>query len=37
MRVLVIEDEHTLQGQLVKALTAQGYAVDTADKGEDGH
>lgn len=37
MRVLVIEDEHTLQGQLVKALTAQGYAVDTADNGEDGH
>lgn len=37
MRVLVIEDEHTLQGQLVKALTSQGYAVDTADNGEDGH
>lgn len=37
MRVLVIEDERTLQAQLVKALTAQGYAVDTADNGEDGH
>lgn len=37
MRVLVIEDEHTLQAQLVKALASQGYAVDTADNGEDGH
>ncbi|WP_019645654.1 response regulator [Novispirillum itersonii] len=37
MRVLVIEDEQTLLAQLVRALTAQGYAVDTAENGEDGH
>ncbi|MGC2857623.1 response regulator transcription factor [Novispirillum sp. DQ9] len=37
MRVLVIEDEPALNGQLRRALEAAGYAVDTAADGEDGH
>lgn len=35
MRVLVVEDEEGLRGQLAQALSAAGYAVDTADNGED--
>ena len=37
MRILVVEDEPTLQRQLKAALEAGGYAVDTASDGEDGH
>ncbi len=33
MRVLVVEDEATLAGQLVQALTGAGYAVDQAGDG----
>jgi two-component system OmpR family response regulator len=36
MRVLVIEDEPRLLRSLAKALREVGYAVDTADNGEDG-
>ena len=36
MRILIIEDEPQLQQQLADNLTKQGYAVDTADNGEDG-
>lgn len=35
MRVLVVEDEPTLAAQLSQALSASGYAVDTANNGED--
>ncbi|AWI81744.1 MAG: DNA-binding response regulator [Betaproteobacteria bacterium HGW-Betaproteobacteria-13] len=37
MRILVVEDEPTLARQLKQALDAAGYAVVTADNGEDGH
>jgi two-component system, OmpR family, response regulator len=37
MRVLVVEDEPTLLGQLERALTAAGYAVVTAGDGEQAH
>ena len=37
MRLLVIEDEPTLNEQLVTALTDAGYAVDSARDGIDGH
>jgi len=37
MRVLIVEDEPTLQRQLRGALEGAGYAVDTASDGEDGH
>jgi two-component system OmpR family response regulator len=37
MRILVVEDEPTLAAQLAEALGAEGYAVDTADNGVDGH
>lgn len=37
MRILVVEDEPTLAGQLKQALNAAGYAVVTADNGEDAH
>ena len=37
MRVLVVEDEPTLLGQLERALTAAGYAVVTAADGEQAH
>jgi two-component system, OmpR family, response regulator len=37
MRVLVVEDEPNLQRQLRTALEGAGYAVDTANDGEDGH
>jgi len=36
MRLLVIEDEPRLLRSLAKALREAGYAVDTADNGEDG-
>ncbi len=35
MRVLVVEDEPTLAGQLQQALTEAGYAVDRVDNGRD--
>jgi len=37
MRVLVVEDDENLNRQMVSALTEQGYAVDTALDGEEGH
>ena len=37
MRILVVEDEPTLSKQLSTALSAAGYAVDTALNGEDGY
>ncbi len=37
MRVLVVEDESTLAGQLRDALSDAGYAVDVAHDGEEGH
>ena len=37
MRLLVIEDDPDLNRQLVTALTDQGYAVDSARDGEEGH
>jgi len=36
MRILVVEDEPRLLGSLAKALCEEGYAVDTADAGDDG-
>lgn len=36
MRVLIVEDELDLQRGLARALRDEGYAVDTADNGEDG-
>lgn len=36
MRVLVVEDEPDLQNLLARALRGQGYAVDTAEDGEQG-
>ena len=36
MRLLVIEDEADLLASLAKALREEGYAVDTADDGEEG-
>jgi two-component system response regulator PhoP len=36
MRVLVVEDEQALRGQLVKRLRGEGYAVDAAADGEEG-
>jgi two-component system, OmpR family, response regulator len=36
MRILVVEDEPDLLGALARALRDEGYAVDTADNGEDG-
>ena len=36
MRVLVVEDEPRLLRNLTKALREEGYAVDTAEKGDDG-
>lgn len=37
MRILVVEDDPDLSRQLAEALKDTGYAVDTADNGEDGH
>lgn len=36
MRVLVVEDEPRLLNNLAKAFREEGYAVDTADDGDDG-
>ncbi len=36
MRILVVEDEIDLQESLAQALREDGYAVDTADNGQDG-
>ena len=36
MRILIIEDEPDLLRSLAMALRDEGYAVDTADHGEDG-
>jgi two-component system OmpR family response regulator len=36
MRILVVEDEPRLLRNLAKALREEGYAVDTAENGEDG-
>jgi two-component system OmpR family response regulator len=36
MRILVVEDEPRLVRSLAKALREQGYAVDTAEAGDDG-
>lgn len=37
MRILIVEDDSALQRQLAEAMTASGYAVDTAGDGEDAH
>lgn len=37
MRLLVVEDDPDLNRQLVEALKEAGYAVDSAEDGEDGH
>ena len=37
MRILVVEDDKDLNGQLVAALKEAGYAVDSAFNGEEGH
>lgn len=37
MRALVVEDDRDLARQLTEALTKNGYAVDTAYDGEEGH
>ncbi len=37
MRILVVEDDDALRGQLKAALQGTGYAVDEAADGEDGH
>jgi two-component system OmpR family response regulator len=37
LRILVVEDDPALNGQLVEALTEAGYAVDKAFDGEEGH
>ena len=36
MRILAVEDEPRLLRSLAKALREEGYAVDTADAGDDG-
>ena len=36
MRILIIEDEPDLLASLAQALREEGYAVDTADNGDDG-
>src|SRR5512136_1691682 len=36
MRILVVEDEPRLLRSLAKALREEGYAIDTADTGDDG-
>lgn len=37
MRILVVEDDDTLRDQLVDTLLNNGYAVDSAGDGEEGH
>ena len=36
MRILIVEDEPDLLSSLAQALREEGYAVDTANDGEDG-
>src|SRR5580698_9566035 len=36
MRILIVEDEPDLLSSLAQALREEGYAVDTADNGDDG-
>ena len=36
MRILIVEDEPDLRQSLAQALREEGYAVDTADNGDDG-
>jgi len=36
MRILIVEDEPDLLRSLAQALREEGYAVDTANNGEDG-
>src|SRR6516165_3046037 len=36
MRLLIVEDEADLRDALAQALREEGYAVDTAENGEDG-
>ena len=37
MRILVVEDDPGIAGQLVRALKDANYAVDQANDGEEGH
>jgi len=37
MRILIVEDEPTLQSQLAQSVREAGYAVDVASNGVDGH
>ena len=37
MRILIVEDDETLNRQLAEALTGAGYVVDRAFDGEEGH
>jgi len=37
MRILVVEDDESLAGQIQQSLLDAGYAVDVANDGEDGH
>ncbi|MGR9108326.1 MAG: response regulator transcription factor [Gammaproteobacteria bacterium] len=37
MRVLIVEDELTLRGQLARFLAGKGFAVDSAEDGEQGY
>ena len=37
MRILVVEDEPTLRGQLVEAIAAAGHTVESAGDGREGH
>jgi len=36
MRILIVEDEPDLLRSIAQALREEGYAVDTANNGEDG-
>ena len=37
MRILIVEDEPTLQSQLAQSVREAGYAVDVASNGVDAH
>ena len=37
MRILIVEDDRTLNAQMVAALKRENYAVDSAFDGEEGH
>ncbi|MEK9569286.1 MAG: response regulator transcription factor [Paracoccaceae bacterium] len=37
MRILIVEDDHTLNAQMAAALKRENYAVDSAFDGEEGH